>query len=82
MRCFLLLFGEVVFLGFGWMLLDVGGCAWASHPPAPLERGDLDAVFLLVMSDLWRLDSPLVEGRLGALFFLWDGVRELFSRAG
>ena len=33
----LLLFGEVVFLGFGWMFLILGGCARASHTPSPSE---------------------------------------------
>ena len=26
---FLLLFGDVAFLGFGWMFLILGSCAWA-----------------------------------------------------
>ena len=37
----LLLFGEVVFLGFGWLLLILGSYAQASHPPAPLWDGEV-----------------------------------------
>ena len=45
---------EVVSVDFGWMLLILGSCARASHIQAsPLERGGLDAVFLLVMSWLY-----------------------------
>ena len=44
---FLLLFGDVAFLGFGWLLLILGGCARASHTPAPLERGGSECLFLI-----------------------------------
>ena len=37
----LLLFGEVVFLGFGWLLLILGSYAQASHTPAPLWDGEV-----------------------------------------
>ena len=36
-------------------------------PPAPLERGGLDACFLSVMSGLWCGDSPLERGSRGVL---------------
>ena len=35
-------FFEEVFLGFGWMFLIFGGCAWASHTPAPSREGRLE----------------------------------------
>ena len=38
--------------------LGLGGSAWASHTPAPLERGDWDAAFYLVMGDLSGDVSP------------------------
>ena len=44
---FLLLFGDVVFLGFGWMLLILGSCARTSHTPAPLKRGVLRCYFFI-----------------------------------
>ena len=36
---FLLLFGEEVFLGFGWLLLILGSCARTSHTPCPSREG-------------------------------------------
>ena len=36
---FLPLFGDVVFLGFGWLLGVLGGCAWTSHTPGPSREG-------------------------------------------
>ena len=38
-KMILLLFGEEVFLGFGWLLLILGGCAQASHTPCPSREG-------------------------------------------
>ena len=35
----LLLFGEEVFLGFGWLLLILGSCARMSHTPGPSLEG-------------------------------------------
>ncbi len=40
---FLLLFGEVAFLGFGWLLWVLGGSARASHTPCP-SRGEVLAL--------------------------------------
>ena len=34
-----LLFGDVAFLGFGWLLWFLGGCARASHTPSPSQEG-------------------------------------------
>ena len=46
MRWFLLLFGEVVFLGHWVTAFDFRRlCTGVTPPPAPLERGDLDAAF-------------------------------------
>ena len=36
---FLLLFGDVAFLGFGWLLLILGSCAQTSHTPGPSQEG-------------------------------------------
>ena len=36
---FLLLFGDVAFLGFGWLLLILGSCARTSHTPCPSREG-------------------------------------------
>ena len=62
---FLLLFGEEVFFGFGWMLLILGSCARTSHTPAPLKRGDLNTAFCLVMRGLSVMFSPLERGLRG-----------------
>ena len=35
----LLLFGDVVFLGFGWLLLILGSYAQTSHTPDPSREG-------------------------------------------
>ena len=45
---FLLLFGEEVFFGSGWMFLILGGCAQTSHILSSLERGDLNTAFYLI----------------------------------
>ena len=37
---------EEVSVGFWWEFLILGVCARTSHTPAPLKRGDLDAVFV------------------------------------
>ena len=63
----LLLFGDVVFLGFGWMLWFSGSCAQTSHTPTPLKRGDLDVCFFLVMRGLWRGGCPSREGIKGCV---------------
>ena len=44
---FLLLFGEEVFLGFGWLLLILGGCARALHTPGPSREGRFGRCFLV-----------------------------------
>ena len=36
-------------------------------PPTPLERGGSGATFFLMMSGLWRGDSPLERGLRGVL---------------
>ena len=36
---FLLLFGDVAFLGFGWMFLASVAMLGRDTPPAPLKRG-------------------------------------------
>ena len=42
-------------------------CADVTHPP-PLSRGEVwNAVFLLVMSDLWRVGFPSREGIEGCV---------------
>ena len=65
---FLLLFGDVAFLGFGWLLLILGSCARTSHTSSPsLGRGGSGAVFLLVMSGLSGDVSPLERGSRGVL---------------
>ena len=43
-------------------------CADVTHPLAPLERGDWNAVFLLVMSGLSGEVSPLERGLRGVLW--------------
>ena len=48
MRCFfLLLFVEVVFFGFGWLFLILGGCVRVSHTPVPSREGRLECFFLV-----------------------------------
>ena len=42
---FLPLFGDVVFLGFGWLLGVLGGCAWTSHTPGPSREGRFGMLF-------------------------------------
>ncbi len=60
---FLLLFGDVVFLGFGWMLLILGSCARTSHTPAPLERGDFECCVFVGNERFDGVsDSPLERG--------------------
>ena len=50
---FLLLFGDVAFLGFEWPLLFFGGCARTSHTPSPSREGRFwVACFFLVVSGL------------------------------
>ena len=41
-----LLFGDVAFLGFGWLFLIWVAVHGRVTPPAPLERGELDSDFL------------------------------------
>ena len=43
---FLLLFGEEVFFGFGWVLLIWVAMRRRHTPPAPLKRGALGCLFL------------------------------------
>ena len=69
----LLLFGEEVFLGFGWLLWVLVAVRGRDTPPAPLKRGDLDTAFCLEMSDLCVLVSPLERGSRGVL---WRGARD------
>jgi len=35
----LLLFGDVAFVGFWWLLWFLRGFAWASHTPCPSREG-------------------------------------------
>ena len=55
-------------------------------PPAPLERGDWDTAFFLVMRGLWRGDiSPLESGFKGCVTVrgaAWvEGLRDTVSRS-
>ena len=43
----LLLFGDVAFLGFGWLFLIWVAVLGRDTPPAPLERGGWDADFFV-----------------------------------
>ena len=43
----LLLFGDVAFVGFGWLFLIWVAVLGRDTPPAPLERGDFGCCFLL-----------------------------------
>ena len=54
----LLLFGDVAFLGFGWLFLIWVAMHMRHTPPAPLKRGGWDAAFFLVMSDLCSFRFP------------------------
>ena len=58
----LLLFGEEVFLGFGWMLLILGSCARASHTPSPSQEGRFGRCFLFENEGLEWWYSPLERG--------------------
>ena len=49
---------------------DLSICAQTSHTPAPLQRGELNAIFLLVMKGLSGGVSPLERGELGAASLL------------
>ena len=42
----LLLFGDVAFLGFGWLFLIWVAVHGRDTPPAPFERGGFDGAFL------------------------------------
>ena len=64
---FLLLFGDVAFLGFGWLLLILGSCARASHTPAPLERGGSECLFLIGNEWFIVLEFPSREGIEGCV---------------
>ena len=37
---------EVVSVDFGWLLLILGSCAWASHTPCPSREGRSEYCFL------------------------------------
>ena len=67
---FLLLFGEEVFFGSGWMFLILGGCAQTSHILSSLERGDLRYFFLFGNGGLSGL-FPLWRGEFWTLFSCW-----------
>ena len=41
-----LLFGDVAFVGFGWLFLIWVAVLGRDTPPALLERGELDSAFL------------------------------------
>ena len=48
-----LLFGDVAFVGFGWLFLIWVAVLGRDTPPAPLERGGLECCFFyLIMSSL------------------------------
>ena len=64
---FLLLFGEAVFLGFGWLFCFEVAMLGRHTPPAPLERGVWDAVFFLVIRGLLCL-FPLLIGDKGVCY--------------
>ena len=68
---FLLLFGEVVFLGFGWLLLISVAVCGRHTPPSPLKRGGFGACFLLKMSGLWCGGFPLLRGEIWMLRSCW-----------
>ena len=55
-------FLEVRFLGFSDCFYFKWLCSGVTHPPAPLERGDLDATFLFENEYfiVWRF--PLLRG--------------------
>ena len=65
---FLLLFGEVVFLGLWVTVLGLRWlCAGVTHP-RPLSRGEVcGAAFLLVVSGLWCVGFPYREGIEGCV---------------
>ena len=58
----LLLFGEEVFLGFGWLLLILGSCARMSHTPGPSLEGRFAYCFFFGNEGLWCCVSPLERG--------------------
>ena len=59
---------EVLSVRLQVVALDLGSCAWALHTPGPsLGRGGSGAAFFLMMSGLWRGDSPLERGLRGVL---------------
>ena len=64
---FLLLFGEEVFLGFGWLLLILGSCARTSHTPSPSQEGRFGR--LLLIGNGWVVwgGFPSREGIVGCV---------------
>ena len=62
-----LLFGDVAFLGFGWMFLASVAMLGRDTPPAPLKRGGWDVVFLFGNEWVECEDSPLERGLRGVL---------------
>ena len=58
----LLLFGEVMFLGFGWLLLILGGCARTSHTPCPSREGRFGCLFLVGNERFVVFGIPLLSG--------------------
>ena len=59
---FLLLFGEEVFFGSGWMFLILGGCAQTSHTPCPSREGRFGRCFLVGNERFDGMVSPLERG--------------------
>ena len=76
---FLLLFGDVVFLGLWVTTFDFRKlCLGVTHP-RPFSRGEVwDAAFLLVMSGLWCVGFPSREGIKGCVMVRCAVWFELF----
>ena len=55
-------FFEVVSVGFGWMLLILGGCAQTSHTPCPSREGRFGRCFLVGNERFDGMVSPLERG--------------------
>ena len=57
----------MVSVGFGWLLLILGGCARASHTPGPSREGRFGRCFLVGSERFDGMVSPLERGD-------WDGT--------
>ena len=58
----LLLFGEVAFVGFGWLLLIIGGYAHTSHTPVPSREGRFGCCFFIGNEWFVVCRFPLLRG--------------------